>query len=142
MKGGHMDSSDKSTFYYLRRKDNSPFATVCLIKYKDWYSRGMAICSLSDHFDKRVGKQVAEIRAKRGISILKTHERILQDENKKIKKIRTPFIGVDPIIRKEAWEAIGESAEGKNLPSLFKVKTLSYSDLTSFEKSIISRKGV
>lgn len=61
----------KTVFYYLRglngQAENAtavPIITVCLVRDKyGVVSRGLAICSVSDHFSKKIGRDIAANRA-------------------------------------------------------------------------------
>jgi|GEM_PF-3187945 len=60
-KGGRID---KEFFYYLRDINKHPHITVCLLKNSNGaVARGMAICSLSEQFDRKVGRKIAKSRA-------------------------------------------------------------------------------
>ena len=55
-------------FYYLRDLEGKPRVTVCLLQNNDTLSRGIAICSEKDHFNKAIGRMIAHGRAKRARS--------------------------------------------------------------------------
>ena len=64
-----MDPLKNIHFYYIRRENGQPIATVCFGLGRDdtkyTWSRGIAICSDKDRFDKKAGKSVAVGRARR-----------------------------------------------------------------------------
>jgi len=69
--GGKMDYQER--YYYLRHKEtNHPLVTVCLIQTNQYLSRGVAICSPRDQFDKKVGRKKARDRAIKALRSLKT----------------------------------------------------------------------
>ena len=65
-----MDTIKNVHFYYVRRDNGQPMATVCFARgvgsdEKYTWSRGIAICSDKDRFDKKRGKAVAIARVRR-----------------------------------------------------------------------------
>jgi hypothetical protein len=53
-------------FYYMRDMFGEPRVTVCLIRLESEcrYARGVAICSELDNFSKKIGRAIAEGRAR------------------------------------------------------------------------------
>ena len=47
-------------FYYLRDCNNRPIVTVCLMRKKGNYARGVSICSLKDNPNKKTGRNIAK----------------------------------------------------------------------------------
>ena len=116
-KGGKMDYQER--YYYLRHKEtNHPVVTVCLIQTNQYLSRGVAICSPKDQFNKEVGRKKARGRAIKAIRALKTD-----------------YFGI--IIRLEAMRQVWAC----DYP-LFVSKSEFNPDLTDFERRILRMEQV
>jgi len=106
-------------YYYLRHKEtNHPVVTVCLIQTNQYLSRGVAICSPKDQFNKEVGRKKARGRAIKAIRALKTD-----------------YFGI--IIRLEAMRQVWAC----DYP-LFVSKSEFNPDLTDFERRILRMEQV
>ena len=62
------DNFEAPIFYYLRDAKNRPVVTVCLIRERkddapDAFYRGVAVCSLKDQPNKKIGRAIAYERA-------------------------------------------------------------------------------
>jgi hypothetical protein len=134
-------------YYYLRNAESKKITTVCLVKYKEWYSRGMAICSKLDQFDKFTGKLWARVRAVKGVKILKNSEKTPTEKQIKRGRCNIRFISLDIVKREDAlqvasslsyYDSNGE-LRMQHLPSYYKISTFEESGLTDFEKRLVSK---
>lgn len=131
---------EETYFYFLRDKNNHPVITVCLIKYKDWFSRGLAICSKKDNFDKGDGKSIAWWRAQKGLSILKNAEKEPTTKQKKLGRINKRYISIDAIGRDEIVGRMRELIADDQINCfLFKTSTFDRNLLTRLEKKILEK---
>lgn len=53
----------KTRYYYLRDSKNSPLVTICLIEKDNIVGKGVAICSMLDLPNKKVGRTIARGKA-------------------------------------------------------------------------------
>ncbi len=65
--------SDKNVFFYYLKKEREdgfehPYGTVCIKKNDDGtVNRGIAICSTSDNFNKKIGREISFARMNKAI---------------------------------------------------------------------------
>jgi len=60
----------KKYFYYLRDRHGLPRITVCLAENQDGiFSRGMALCSLIDSPNKKIGNLISSGRARKAFKV-------------------------------------------------------------------------
>ena len=132
-------------FYYLKNQNKQKVITVCLIKYKEWFSRGIAICSIADQFDRYEGRGWARFRASKGIQILMNSEKPLTEKQIKQNRQRIRFLNLEEIKRsnvKDIISSLGKFDPTENnlaiqeFPSLYKLSTCDESGLTLFEKGL------
>ena len=134
-------------YYYLRDAKNKKITTVCLVKYKEWYSRGIAICSKLDQFDKFTGKLWARVRAVKGVKILKNSEKPPSEKQIKRGRCNIRFINLDIVKREDALREASSlsyydpdgNLRMQHLPSYYKIATFEESGLSEFEKKLISK---
>jgi hypothetical protein len=107
----------KYFYYYLRDEDKKPVVTVCLGYENGEHARGVAICSLEDSPNKKVGRRIA--RAK----MLKAFGRKRTD---------------DPCLRYECYAALDQlSRPNPELNQVAGYKSAYVPTLTDFEKKLI-----
>ena len=53
----------KKYYYYYRDDEGKPYVTVCIMKFGEYYARGLSICSLNDNPVKEEGRKQARKRA-------------------------------------------------------------------------------
>ena len=142
------DNDDRPIFYYLKNQQNKKVATICLIRFNEWFSRGISICSLSDQFNKSDGKWWANERATIGITILKNSAKPLTEKQIRRGRTRARFIDLDKIKRADAIEIAKsivyinpatKEITTQELPSMHKISTCDESGLTEFEKRLMDK---
>jgi hypothetical protein len=136
-------------FYYLKNQNKQKIITVCLIKYKECFSRGMSICSIADQFDRNEGRYWAMQRASKGIQILMNSEKPLTEKQIRQNRHRIKFLNLEEIKRGNAIDIVSSLARFdpkednpiiQEFPSLYKLSTCDESGLTLFEKRLFEKK--
>lgn len=147
-KTGPDGNDDRPIFYYLKNHQGKKVVTICLIKYKEWFSRGIALCSPIDQFEKGEGRWWANERAYIGTKILMNSERPLTEKQIRRGRIKVRFVALDKIKRANAIDIAlslayvdPETGETKTqtLPAMHKISTCEKSGLTDFEKRLIDK---
>lgn len=142
------DTDERPIYYYLKNQKNKKVVTICLTKYKEWFSRGIALCSPVDQFEKGEGRWWANKRAYIGTKILMNSEKPLTEKQIRRGRIKVRFVALDKIKRKNAIEVAlslayidPETGETKtqDLPAMYKISTCEKSGLTDFEKRLIDK---
>lgn len=146
-----IDINTSSTiFYYLKNKQKQKVITICLIRYKEWFSRGMSVCSIADQFDKNKGRYWAIQRAAKGIQILMNSEKPLTEKQIQHNRHQIKFLCLEKIKRDNVIDIISslerfdpkdENPIIQEFPSLYKLSTFDESGLTLFEKKLVEKKS-
>jgi hypothetical protein len=142
-------------FYYLRDEKGKKQATVCLIKHGDNYSRGISLCSKLDQFNRDWGKGLAQERAYTGVAILTNAEKPLTEKQIRLGKKNKVYMGIGPIrghgvsLSLNRVEKLIEpfytvynqlSSVGDEYGILYKTTTISYLQLSEYERKLINFK--
>ena len=71
---------DQVRFYYMRDAHNHPRVTVCLAKSETGFAKGLAICSLKDNPEKRIGRMIALHKAQRALKKQRNSAKVIRQE--------------------------------------------------------------
>ncbi len=58
-----------AVFQYLRDEKNHPLVTICYMKESGFFSKGVAVCSNKDNFNKSEGRMRSLNRAKKAFKL-------------------------------------------------------------------------
>ena len=136
--------------YYLKNEEGVKVGTVCIVPYKNDFSRGISLCADIDTFNRGVGKAYAIDRAIKGLVILSNFEKPLSNKQVRLARAKKKYIRLNPIRKKywpcEIWpsdsfrvvyerlqEIMGEDK------TLYKIETFTESGLSSYERRLLER---
>ena len=131
----------RPVYYFLRDHKKKPAVTVCLLRYKDAFSRGISICAEKDQINKSFGNELAYARALIGVRILVNAEKPLSEKQIRRNKQNKKFINIQAIKRPDAKEVFISKAFDNLLPP-YKIVTTDTNGLNEFEKRVLTKTGV
>jgi len=131
--------------YYLKNEEGVKVGTVCIVPYKNDFSRGISLCADIDTFNRGVGKAYAISRAIKGFTILSNFEKPLTDKQVRLTRTKKKYLKLEPI-RKELWPSSSFRIAHERLQeimgedkTLYKIETFTESGLSSYERRLLER---
>ncbi len=120
----------EEVYYYLKSRENEPVISVCLIKEADCFFRGVAICSVFDQPNKKIGRTIAKGRA------LKLKKKM--GEPNFMLTMEPDIIGFRAVCNLNFY-GYNRRDGVNNLPFAQKASFLAADDLTEFEKELVKK---